>query len=125
MTARRRDPRHDATYEGLYARHARSHLVGPSRVVLRTDAEIRSSINVRDVLLWFLPARRPSAGLGCMAVYWNGMLVHGPASAEFWLGLSTTDLEGVEYYRNLIDAAFVFRDLPGYLEGRTRCSVVV
>jgi hypothetical protein len=42
ITARARDPRHDATYEGLYARRSDFPRVGGRRAVLYTDLEMRA-----------------------------------------------------------------------------------
>src|SRR5690606_19744892 len=85
ITARARDPRHDASYEGLYARRSDFPRVGSRRAVLHTAPEMRS-MRVRDVLRWMEPRLRRRSGFffsaepedelpGCWVVYWNGRMV--------------------------------------------------
>ena len=135
VTARARDPRHDATYEGLYARRSDFPRVGGRRAVLYTDLEMRGS-RVSDVLGRMNPRfRRRSyveigAGFkderrGCSVVYYNGRLVGTRLLAEILIGdTSAGELEGIEYYDGSIYAPEVFRDEPPYAWGY-RCSVVV
>jgi hypothetical protein len=117
VTARRRDPRRDATYEGLYARRSEFPRVGARRVVLYTDLEMRS-MRVRDVLRWM--EGKPS----CRIVYWNGMLVNSALMAQAWIDdTSAASLEGLEFYESALDAPDVFRDVPGYMRDHY-CPVI-
>jgi hypothetical protein len=94
VEARRRDPRHDASYEGLYARRATALSVGTARVVVRGDPEMEVSGRVRDVIQWFVPPR------GCVTYYLDGR--PGRGLDFFWeiLDLHPSMLEGIEYYRD-------------------------
>jgi hypothetical protein len=119
VTARGHDPRHDATYEGLYARRSEFPRIGPRRVVLHTDLEMMA-MRVRDVLRWF--EIRPR----CRVVYWNGRMVNSLLMADAWIDeTSAASLEGLEYYQSSLDAPAAFRDVPGYMLDNYRCSVVV
>jgi len=119
VTGRRRDARHDASFEGALARHQIFPRVGTRRVVLREDTEFRSAMVVADVLRWF-PARR-----GCTIVYSNGVL----ARSEEWVAdllnrVSTETVEAVEFYRQWGDAPLELKDVPPYVSSPTECSVV-
>jgi hypothetical protein len=119
VTARGHDPRHDATYEGLYARRSEFPRIGARRVVLHTDLEMKA-MRVGDVLRWF--EMRPR----CRVVYWNGRMVNNSIMASAWVDeTSAASLEGLEYYQSALDAPAVFRDVPGYMLDNYRCSVVV
>ena len=120
VTGRRRDPRHDATYEGLYARHATLPPIGSRRVVLASDPEMMGATYVRQTLDWFEARRAP-----CTIVFFRGRVVHSPVAANAWLYETPVDhLEGVEYYRRWSDAPFALRDTPFYIHDPWPCSVV-
>jgi hypothetical protein len=135
ITARARDPRHDATYEGLYARRSDFPRVGGRRAVLHTDLEMRVS-RATDVLGRFNSRfrRRNYVAIGegfdderwgCTVVYWRGRLVGTRLLAEILIeGTSIGELEGIEYYDGAIYAPAVFRDQPSYAWGY-RCPVIV
>jgi hypothetical protein len=119
VTARRLDPRRDATYEGLYARRSEFPRIGARRVVLFTDLEMRA-MRVRDVLRWM------EGTPNCRVVYWNGMLVNSALMAQAWIDdTSAASLEGLEFYESALDAPDVFRDVPGYMRDSYRCSIIV
>jgi len=99
VTARRRDERHYATYSGLYARRETSPAVGPRRIVLRDDPEMKDASSVGDVLNWF-------GGTGCITVYWNG---HMQTNIEVLDWYPARELEGIEFYRRDIDAPLEMR----------------
>ena len=135
ITARARDPRHDATYEGLYARRSDFPRVGGRRAVLHTDLEMRAS-RVSDVLGRMNPRYRSRSWVsigdgfdderrGCSVVYYNGRLVGTRLLAEILIGdTSAGELEGIEYYDGSVYAPEVFRDEPPYAWGY-RCTIVV
>ncbi|HUF49549.1 MAG TPA: carboxypeptidase-like regulatory domain-containing protein [Longimicrobiales bacterium] len=118
IVARRADPRHEATEEGLYARRLNLPPIGTARVLLPLDGEMANARDARDVLQW-LPRPR-----GCIVVYWNGHMVRDADMAQSWLETPTAHLEAVEFYGHLIDAPAVFRDVPPYLIECWRHSVV-
>jgi hypothetical protein len=145
VTARRRDPRHDASYEGMLARHELFPLVGSERVVRFDDPELAGAGRVTDVLQWMTPRQfnasagnpergpREGAGMGqtgrplCAVVFWEGELVNDPTMA----GLYLTDpmavhLEAVEFYRYWAEAPMDYRQVPVYmfLDNIYNCSVV-
>jgi hypothetical protein len=134
ITARARDPRHDASYEGLYARRSDFPRVGGRRAVLHTDLEMRAS-RVSDVLGRMNPRfrRRSYVSIGegfederrgCSVVYWNGRMIGTRLLAEILIeSTSAGELEGLEYYDGSIYAPEVFRDEPSYAWGY-RCNVV-
>jgi hypothetical protein len=103
-----RDPRHDATYEGLHARRATARSVGTERIVIRGDPEMEVSASVRDVIRWFLPPR------GCVVYYLDGRPSRG--LDFFWqiLDMHPSLLEGIEYYRNSLYLPVGFD--PGWSE---------
>ena len=103
VTARGRDERHYATYRGLFARREASPSVGPTRVVLRSDPEMRAAIRVADILQWF-------TGTGCITVYWNGTMIISREITQWMLAdMSAYDLEGLEYYKRDMDAPLEMR----------------
>lgn len=119
VVARRRDGRHDASFEGALIRHALFPRVGSRRVVFRGDPEFRSSIVTTDVLRWFTPRR------GCTIVWAGGLMARSRNQAEMWLSeVSTEDLEAVEFYRSWADAPVEMKDFPSYVDSPSRCSVV-
>jgi hypothetical protein len=135
ITARARDPRHDATYEGLYARRSDFPRVGGRRVVLHTDLEMRVS-RVVDVIGRMNPRyrRRPAVvtiggdleaeRLGCTVVFWDGRMIGTRLLSEILLeSTSISELEGIEYYDGTVYAPAVFRDQPSYAWG-FRCPIV-
>jgi hypothetical protein len=104
VTARRPDPRHDLTYEGLYSRYALLPPIGPRRAVLFTDAEMEASSTVTEVIQWF-SARPPE----CTVVFWNGHPMHRDIAREMLTSTSVRTLEGIEFYRTLDDVPAAFR----------------
>jgi hypothetical protein len=92
VEARRRDLRHAATYDGLYARRKAARSVGGERVVVRGDHQLENAIRVSDVLRWFVTGR------GCVDYYVNGE----PRPQEAWgiLEMPAEFVEGIEYYRD-------------------------
>jgi hypothetical protein len=98
VEGRRRDLRHSATYDGLYARREAAHTVGSARVVVRGDLELENAMRVSDVLRHFPPAR------GCVDYYVNGE----PRPELLWgiLEMPTDFLEGIEYYQDGLFAPF-------------------
>ena len=97
---RRIDPRHLATYEGLYARRALLPQVGSSRAVLRDDPELASAGTLTDVLKWFTPRKR------CVVYFVDGVRRTAVAARSIPVVL----LEGVEYYKHDHDAPLELRD---------------
>jgi hypothetical protein len=118
ITARRRDPRHEPTHEGFYARQRLLPPIGNNRAVTRIDPEMINARDALDVLGWMHP--RPF----CLIVYWNGAMQLSQDEADYRLGTSSAHLEGVEFYRYLMDAPDTFRDLPIYLAECPRYSVI-
>jgi hypothetical protein len=121
VTARRRDVRHDATFEGALARHRVLPRVGGSRVVFRSDVEFRSTMVAADILQWFPPGR------GCTVVFSNGIMARTPEAANMWLQeVPTESMEALEFYRVWADAPGDLKDFPSYIErpDPLRCSVV-
>jgi hypothetical protein len=104
VETRRRDPRNDATYEGLYARWRATPKVGSVRVITRDDVELRSSARVQDVMRWLIPPKE------CVDYFVNGM----PISAELWgvLDYPVAAIEGIEYYREGWSAPFDYHAGP-------------
>jgi hypothetical protein len=120
IVARRLDPRHEATEDGMYARRLLSRPIGSSRVILPHDPEMVNALDVRDVLSWAAPRQR-----GCTVVWWNGRLVTDSAAVQLWLETPVTQLEAVEFYRTPIDAPAVFRELPIYAAfDNAYCSII-
>lgn len=129
VTSRIRRMRHEATYAGLYARHATSPSLGNNRVLLRTDPEFDNAMSVRDLLYNFRPSR-------CRApwVFWHGFLAAGPGDRyEYALDLlevSVSNVEGIEYYRDFASMPLSYRGDAGYLKAPLspsairRCGVV-
>jgi hypothetical protein len=122
ITGRRADPRHDPSYEGLYARYALLPAIGSRRAVLWDDPEMASASNVAEVLSWFTVRRE------CTIVYWNGRIVDNLDMTNAWINeFSVRMLEGVEFYRRFDDAPASFRHIPTWMRDPTRiarCSVV-
>lgn len=123
VVARRRDPRHDATWDGVLAREERFPDIGSRRVIMKDDVEMRNSSTVGGVLRQMMPAPR-----SCLIYYWNGNLVT-TFDAEIadltWLDDLTINLEAVEYYRYYSDAPHGMRGIPPYVDGSpNNCSVV-
>lgn len=96
VTARRRDLRQVASYEGLYARHEVTPLVGPARVMVHGDAEMAGGATLRDVLQWVASPR------GCVVYFLNG-LPDRQGINELEL-LSVDLVEGIEFYRSALGA---------------------
>lgn len=122
VTGRRADPRREATYDGLYARHAILPPIGNRRVILWDEPEMQTSNTVNELLNWFAGRR------GCIIVYWNGRVVDDLAWTRYWIDeFSTSMIEGVEYYRRFDDAPSPFRIIPMWIRDPTRlieCSVI-
>lgn len=118
VTARRHDPRHDATLDGMLARHEQLPPVGPRRVALASGPEFVGAMSVDHVLRWF-------GSRGCAIVYRDGMLVHSPefvqqliydSSANWW--------QAIEFYRRYQEAPLGLRDVPSYVSTPSSCSVI-
>lgn len=120
VTARRRDVRRDATWEGFLARREIFPPVGGRRAVTHEDPQMRSAMRVRDVLTWFTFKTER-----CHIVWWNGSLIHGALLADEFLNDSATFFGGVEYYRNWIDAPMALKDYPTHVSDPMSCAVVV
>ena len=121
VVARRRDPRHDATFEGALARHERFPSIGTRRVIMRDDVEFRTAMDVNDVLRMMFPGPGP-----CRIIYWNGNPV--PAVQQEliveWMRTPATTLEAVEFYRRYNDAPLGMRSIPMGILSPTNCSVI-
>jgi hypothetical protein len=121
VVGRRRDARHEATFEGALARHQLFPRAGTRRVILRGDPEFGSSIPATDILRRLPPIRE------CVIVHQNGIMAQTRETAMMWLEeVSTENLEALEYYRYWSDAPVELKDFPSYLGPRppTDCSVV-
>lgn len=119
VTARRNDPRYEATEDGMYARRLLSKPIGNARVILPHDPEMVNAFDVRDVMQWMSRPR------GCTAVWWNGKLVTSDIQASELMQTPVSMLEAVEYYKTPIEAPAVFRELPVYLAfSNAFCSVI-
>jgi Carboxypeptidase regulatory-like domain len=101
VLGRRVDPRHLATWDGFLARRETAHTVGPERIVVRTDPEMRGAMRVSDVLQWFPHAR------GCVVYFLDGIERRGWDFED----MSAAHFEGVEYYRNGAFAPLEYRSL--------------
>jgi hypothetical protein len=119
VVARRRDPRHDRTFEGALARRERFPSVGSRRVITRDDVEFRTAVDVRQVL-----ETVPGEGGTCMIMYSNGNLVGDMDFVLEWLRTSSTSMEIVEYYRYYNEAPQGMRAVPPYIRDPSDCSVV-
>jgi hypothetical protein len=92
VEARRRDPRHAATYDGFYYRRENLPPIGNRRAVSREDPEMVNASRLEHVLDWF-------PGIFCRVGYVNGVY-HSPMS--FGIRVEATpvvDIDGVEFYR--------------------------
>ena len=122
IVARRPDPRHENTEEGMYARRLTAPPLGLRRVMLPFDPEMQGATDVNELIRYNFPQtqRRP-----CTAVYWNGSLVQDTAQANQWLETSVSELEAVEFYRNAIDAPITMREIPVQISFENReCQVI-
>lgn len=123
VVARRRDPRHDATFEGALARHERFPSIGWQRVIMRDDVEFRTAMDVNDVLRMMLPVRSGA----CRIIYWNGRPVPTADREmidEVWMRTSASTLEAVEFYRYYNDAPQGMRSIPMGIMSPMNCSVI-
>lgn len=118
VTARRRDPRHDATFEGALERYRQYPTLGSRRVMMPDDVELRSATRVGDAL------RHLPRGGSCMIVYSNGVLVHNEEWLEGWLETSAVNLDALEFYRTYADAPQSYRGFPTYVLSPHDCSVL-
>jgi hypothetical protein len=125
ITARRRDPVQDATEEGFYARRLRSKPIGNARVLLPHDPEMMNAATAVDVLSW-LPRSTPRyGGRGCTIVFWNGRPLLTPGDMQLWLETPVAQLEGMEWYRNPIDAPAALREIPASMGFENAlCSII-
>jgi hypothetical protein len=123
IAGRRRDPRHEPTVDGFYARQLLLPPIGSARAIRRIDPEMVNAIDARDVLLW-LRDPRSFRGSGCLVVYLNGHMALSPEAAGAWLEAPAAMLEGIEYYREITDAPFPMRTIPIYLQECPRHSVI-
>jgi hypothetical protein len=99
VTARRIDPRHLATLEGFYQRWRELPSVGPRRAVRREGPEMRSAMGLEDIVTWF---GEPELAENT-TLYWNGNVVLSPGLYEMLLEVPIEFLEGVEFYRRVVD----------------------
>jgi hypothetical protein len=117
VTGRRRDVRHDATFEGALVRAELLPTVGPRRVVLRDGPEFVGAGRMSQVLQWFPPAR------GCRILFWDGELLQG--NAAFWMNEASADwVEAVEFYRSWSDAPQDLKGWPANVVDPAGCSVI-
>lgn len=95
--------RHQATLDGFYRRLEDARPVGPTRLFHRDDPTMRTSLNVRD-LMTYLPIERRT----CIRLYIDGI------ERRNWINeyrnLSLAGIEGVEFYKNPLDAPLELRD---------------
>jgi hypothetical protein len=125
ITARRRDPVQDATEEGFYARRLRSKPIGNARVLLPHDPEMANSTNATDVLSWLPRSTVPMGGRACTIVFWNGRPLLTPGDMQLWMETPIAQLEGMEYYRNAIDAPAALREIPASMGFENAlCSII-
>jgi hypothetical protein len=125
ITARRRDPVQDATEEGFYARRLRSKPIGNSRVLLPHDPEMVNSTNATDVLSWLPRSTVAMGGRACTIVFWNGRPLLTQADMQLWMETPIAQLEGMEYYRNAIDAPAALREMPASMGFENAlCSII-
>jgi hypothetical protein len=114
VTARRVDDRHRATWDGFLARHANRREIGSTLIMNRNDPIFRHAVNVRRVLQWLPPrafsasARRVGRADRCVVVLMDGDNAPG-WSVDRVMQLSSTELEGIEFYSNPLDAPLEFR----------------
>jgi hypothetical protein len=122
VTARRTDPRHEGTREGMLARHALFRPVGSRRVVLASEDELVASMTVNEVLQWFPGTMRER----CTIVYWDGRVVDNRELSDEWLSEPLVPhLEAVEFYARQSEAPPVFRHRPAWaVESAQDCRVV-
>jgi hypothetical protein len=105
VTARRRSAYHDISYDGLYARMQALPPVGSNRIVMKGDVEIRSTMQIREILeRFFYPVWRK----GNLCYYWNGFPVN-PRWAALRLTNSVEVIEAVEVYGDYLMAPMEFR----------------
>jgi hypothetical protein len=139
VTGRRRDPRHDATWQGALARRQLYGRLGSQRVYMHGDVEMGAAVSIVDVIRG-LPAplrgslrTLPDIGEdgprrvrgGCNIVYWNGNLVSSAFEAAWMLDAPPAQVEAVEVYRTWHDAPSGLRGVPSYVRGSPAdCSVV-
>jgi hypothetical protein len=121
VTARRRSTaRHEASYEGLYARiELNPHRVGPNRIVVKGDWEMDPALSVSDVLRSHF-----RAGTRGACVYWNGFLLHPDMAEEMANTTSPDELEALEVYRDYLMAPSNMSG-PPYGKLQTRCGAVI
>jgi hypothetical protein len=93
VEVRRVSLRNAATHEGLHARRERALPVGPERVVVRGDPELKNAARVQDVLQQFFFGMSRSRR-GCVDYFVNGELREGFDINNIPIGL----IEGIEYY---------------------------
>jgi 5-hydroxyisourate hydrolase-like protein (transthyretin family) len=122
LTVTARAGRHDATYDGLYARLPRFPAqVGSNRILVKGDMELSHAWTARDVIERWFPtvARR----LGTACVHWNGFLL-SPAGAEGALLRHVEDLEAIEVYGDYLMAPMTMWG-PPITPLTTQCSSVI
>jgi hypothetical protein len=121
--AARMGEHHEMSYAGFYMRARESPSIGSNRVILRTDPEFDVIATVRDLLYNFRPAE-----IGCPPItFWNGFSIVTPVD-EF-LDISSTMVEGIEYYRDLTSLPLSVRGEPAIAGARMsrirRCGVLL
>lgn len=117
VEATARDVRQDATFEGAMARYRSFPDYGFRRVVTHAEPELANAMKVEDVLRWF-----PST---CSVLLHDGRAPRG--EREFWMELSATNLEAVEFYRFFHHAPLGLRTEAIAADPRVatgRCSIV-
>jgi 5-hydroxyisourate hydrolase-like protein (transthyretin family) len=122
ITVTARGRRHDATYDGLYARLPRFPAqVGSNRILVKGDVELTSSRTAREVLDRYF--HRVAQRLGGACVYWNGVQ-DWPAVAAARLETHTDDIEAIEVYGDYLMAPMTMWG-PPLRPLATRCGAVI
>ncbi len=96
------------TYEGFLARHEQLPKVGSRRALRRGDPEMENSFTVRQVLNQLTPARPTTVW------FLDGRL----SSEEEIESLHMEDVEGIEFYRSVLDG-------PMFVDASPRTSLVM
>jgi hypothetical protein len=121
VTARRPDPRHELTYDGMLARHAQFPPIGSRRVLLWDDPDLMAVGTVAELMTSITIRPR------CSVVFWNGNLVQDAESAQDWINDPVIPhLEAVEFYARWTDAPLDFQQTPFYLRDEfiQNCNVL-
>jgi hypothetical protein len=88
---------HENTIDGFHARAATFPAAGPFRAMTRTNSrDFAEALDVRSLLYNF-----PKTGCDAPIVLFDGWSLLDGEGARAMLRLSTSHLEGVEYYRTI------------------------